>query len=211
MTTTKTSRTVRTKVYKFAGLSKEAKEKAVENILETIYNYGYNWADEAHESIKRFCEAFGLTYKSSNFSPYAEADVRDSQIDDNILELSGVRLRTYILNNYYHLLYDRKHYGELRKTESGKYKYQRYSRCQWKQTECQFTGYCMDDSLLFPIRQFVSKPSNLTFAELMEECISEWVKDASSDCKEQESYEYLAEHIEANEYEFLKDGTRSPF
>lgn len=202
------ARTIRTKIYKFSELSTDAKLKAVDWLRQHNWEYGYACADEGHGSLRKFCEKFGLKWRSSDFSTNASADVRDSEIDDNILKLSGVRLRTYLLNNYYSLLFERKSYGEYTKHESGKWRYKRYSNCQYKETCCPFTGVCFDETLLQPIREFIKKPTGSDFQDLLNDCIQAWVKDVSNDCEAQDGYEYLAEQMEANDYEFLKDGTK---
>lgn len=173
------------------------------------YENGYDWAQEAHESLQKFCEEFNLSYRGSNFSTNSDATVRMSNIDDTILELSGIRLMKYIINNHYDVLYTAKTYGKYEKRENGNYRYSRYSRIQKKETSCPFTGYCMDDDLLYPIREFLKNPlSSVTFKDLMKNCINAWVKSANDDCNGQESDEYIIENIRLNEYEFHVNGDR---
>ncbi len=203
-------RTIRTKLYKFSELNKEAKLKAVDWLRECNYKHGYSWQEESYESLKAFCELFNLKLKEAEFSEYASVDYRTGQIDDNILALSGVRLRTYIVNNYYSTLYTRKGYQvKITRVNGDKVSITKYSQVFWEETSCPFTGYCFDDILLYPIRQFLKVPAaTVTQEDLLSHCIDSWVKAACEDCKDQNSYDYLAESIEANEYEFLKNGNR---
>lgn len=199
-------RTIRTKIYKFSELSKAAKQKAIEWWKDTeTFDYIY---EEAFESLKAFSDIFAIKIQDYDFNePYRSRYTFEA--DDNILELSGVRLRTYLLNNYYNTLFERKHYGEYKKRENGKYKYDRYSKCQYQPTCCPFTGVCYDEDLLDPIRNFISRPSTKEdFKDLLEDCLSSLNKSLENEIEARCEDENVIETIEANEYEFKADGTR---
>jgi hypothetical protein len=191
-------------VYKFEELSEEAKN----NVREWIFQDGYFWADEAWQSAKKFGEEFNVKVYEGNFSPYASINYSTGQIDDNILNLSGTRLRTYLINNHYSLFFERKPQGEYiynHETKRGSYK--KRSRVIWQETSCPFIGYCMDEDILQPMREFIASPDkNTTFEDLISECMNAWIKSAENDCEGQESEEYLEEHCEANGYEFTENG-----
>lgn len=200
-------RTVRIKVCKFPELKPEAKKIAIEDWRNSQF-FEFFWAQEAYDTLEKFCERFNITYRGASFNVYASTDTNTNDIDDNILELSGVRLRTWIINNHYDLLYSRKHYGELKKNGVGKWKYKRYSRCQWEQTDCPLTGYGMDIDIIEPLRVFIeSSPSpDTNWEDLLSDCLDAWVKSARSDCEDQLSDSYISDHLTANEYEFTIDG-----
>lgn len=198
-------RTISVNLYQFSELSEEGKENAIEKWREK--GIEYFWADEAFESLRKFCEEFNMDFHNASYSQYSIADCRTNNIDDNILELSGIRLRTYILNNHYDILFEPKHYGEYKKNlNSNNWKYKRYSRIQYIETSCPFTGYCGDEDLLTPIRNFIKTPNKSDFESLLTDCISSWVESANSDCEYQESDEAIIETIEANDYEFDSEG-----
>ncbi len=90
-------RTIRIKLYKFNELSESAKQKAIQD-----YRNDGNDMDiyaEIIDSVKAMADIFNL----KNGREYT--DIRCSHIDDNIMELKGIRLYKYIINNYYNDLF----------------------------------------------------------------------------------------------------------
>ena len=72
-------REVKTQVYTFDELSDKAKEKALEWVNETFYEHF--WGDDSIESIKAFCEQFGVKleswqYDTCNYSYNTNAENR---------------------------------------------------------------------------------------------------------------------------------------
>jgi len=206
-------RTIRTKIYKFNELSKAAKQTAIEwwKNGET-FDYLY---EEAWESLKKFCEVFNIDMDSYDFNePYRSRYSYD--LDDKVMELTGQRLATYIWNNYKTSLYKGKYYSLWSKTEVS-YKHhkeghpvlkKRYSKCQIV-CECPFTGTCYDMDLLDPIVKFMQKPSNrIDFKHLLEDCLSSLCKSLEGEIKARMEDDAVIEAIEANEYEFTKEGNR---
>lgn len=198
-------RTIRTKIYKFSELSKSAKQTAIQWWKDgETFDYLY---EEAFDSLKKFCEVFNIDMDSYDFNePYRSKYSFDSE--DTILELAALRLRTYLINNYYSTLFERKPYGKYEKRENGKWRYDRYSKCQYQETSCPFTGVCYDEDLLYPIRQFILKPTKYDFKDLLEDCMSSLCKSIEGEIKARMEDEAVIETIEANEYEFTKDGNR---
>lgn len=64
----------------------------------------------------------------------------------------------------------------------------------------------MDNEILDPIYQFLDSPRNINFLELLEECFNAWVKACNQEIENQDSDEYIADHLEANNYEFTEEG-----
>lgn len=188
-------RTIEIKAYTFDELSDDAKEKAFERFLNT--DREYFWMDENKHSIEKGLEHFNcsmgnrweIDWSSANQS-YVPV-VIDLQYSDEIAELSGVRLWKFINNGYmqYFCKYDKKYKPLL-------------------DGNCPFTGYCVDENFLDPIRNFMKKPTNTTFKELMEECVYECLKAIEADYDHQNSMEFFKEECEANEYEFNENGKR---
>jgi hypothetical protein len=198
-------RTIRTKIYKFNELSKKAKQTAIDNYL-AIEDFGWIY-DEAWESLKAFSDYFDISMDSYDYNePYRSR--YSFKKDDTILELSGLRLRTYLLNNYYSLFFERRPYGEYEERDNGKWRYDRYSNCQFRETCCPFTGGCYDDDLLDPMRQFLETPGNENFKDLLEECLSSLNKSVQGEIEGNSEEDAIADHFEANDYEFTADGRR---
>lgn len=207
-------RTIRTKIYKFSELSKEGQQKAVCNYIangnvQTDFIY-----DEAHNSVKKFHKVFNTKQDSRN---WLECDC--SNIDNNVLELKGLRLRTYIINNFWDSLYKGKYFSLWSKTEKS-YKYykegypvlkSRYSKVIFDNS-CTLTGVCYDDSLLQPIYDFINwnlRPdynSYMDFETLMNDCFSSLEKDIDNEIEAKNSFEEVSQEIEANDYEFTREG-----
>lgn len=206
-------RTIRTKVYQFNELSNEAKQIAIQWYRNGNYD-GQLYADEIIDSVKAMAEVFNLKFGREY------TDIRTVHIDDNILELQGVRLYKYIVNNYWRHLFrpsyiksiDRPVYWKqfickVKKGQNGEYT-NLYSKIR-KDNSCVLTGVCYDMDILQPVYDFLQKPDkSTTFADLISDIESairitfeineDWIN----------SDEYITDQIEANEYEFKADGTR---
>ena len=185
-------KTIETTVYNFSELSDSAKATAIEQIRQREYETGFNWGSEALDTLKAFLEHFNVKlgrYSIDWFNANG-SDIRISFNDSNIEELSGVRLWKYLHNNGL-LTYWRKYTKKTEKLLSG---------------DCPFTGVCFDENCLDNIREFVKKPTNITFRELIEESIEKLLKDCEKDADYQFSDEGITEMIEANEYDFTEDG-----
>ena len=61
---------------------------------------------------------------------------------------------------------------------------------------------------LKPIYDFLKAPDDTTLYELMDRCLDGFFKACRDDMEYQFSEEAFAESCEANDYEFLSDGTR---
>jgi len=66
----------------------------------------------------------------------------------------------------------------------------------------------MDYAILKPILDFMAKPDNTTFEELLQDCLNAWGKACQGEYEFQMSEEYIADAMEANEYDFTEDGKR---
>lgn len=209
------ARTIRTKVYKFNELSQDAQQKAINYWRNENNDCEYQtYFDEITDSVKAVVELFNLK------TGKVYRDIRTSHIDDNILELKGVRLYKYIVNNYYNDLFKPKYIKTLdrpvkwkqflckiHKGRNGEFT-QIYSKLR-KENCCVLTGICYDDDILAPVYEFLKRPDkNTTFADLISD-IESAINKTYTDTEDYiNSDEYIKETIEANEYEFLKDGKR---
>lgn len=194
-------------VCSISELSKDAQKVAHTEYLNS--GFEYFWLGEYLDSLKKFAACFNLKIKKYSLGAYQcsvdysivwdcySAKYSHSEVIEN---MSGIRLARYIHNNFYWCMYENKTFWKGDK--------KRKSKIQ-KVCDCPFTGYCGDMGLLDPILKFLAKPDkNVTFANLLSQCIDSFVKAVESDCEHQESLQYFIEHAEANEYEFTEDGKR---
>ena len=182
-------RTIEISIYKFSELSDESKRKALD-IFEPFVDH--IWVD-VYETIQKFCEIFGVKTGSNYF------DVRTSNIDDNILELTGQRLRTYLINNFYSEIYKPKtYYKGVNKKRKSKI---------FVNNDCVLTGVCYDHDMLEGIYNFIQKPCNHTnFKDLIGNAFHDLRKSVEDEASYRYSDEAKIEDIEANDYEFYEDG-----
>jgi hypothetical protein len=204
-------RTITKQIYSFSELSDKAKIKAIDNYRAIGYEPA--WAKENEDTLNKFAEIFPVNIKSWSYGDRGECVRFTFTANSDIEELTGQRLATYLWNNYKTSLYKGKYYSLWSKTEKS-YQYykegypvlkQRYSKVILENS-CVLTGYCIDDDILQPVYDFMSKPTNINFKELIEDCFSAWVKACNADVEDQNSYESIADIFEGNNYEFLENG-----
>jgi hypothetical protein len=207
-------KTIEVKIYSFSELSETAKQTAIQDYLSK--DRKYFWAEENTKSIEAFFDLFPIKNKSYNWN-----DIRWEFIEsENISNLSGIRLLKYLLNNYGKDLYKPKYIKSL---DGERIKHNRLKRNQakntgnvWntyysaiqKETSCVFTGYCADDDILQPIYNFIQKPDNTSFDNLLGECIAAFESYLQREDDYFNSSEFAESEIEANEYDFLENGER---
>jgi len=184
-------RTIETKLYKFEELNTEAQEAAREKFNEG--NIDFPWQEENLESMKKGLEFYGFKLKDYSFDYYCATSgnfqIKSTHYEDEVEELSGARLYKYLLNNF--STYRCQYTKEQKETLSG---------------NCPFTGYCVDENFLDPIREFMKLPTEITFMELMEESVHAVAKAIENDYEHSQTMEYFKDHAEANELEFTKEG-----
>jgi hypothetical protein len=186
--------TIEVKLYSFDELSDDAKQKAIEEYREG--NYDFSWGDEWLESVKKGLDHFDVKLKdySIDWNNINGCHTRlefsqDDNYGDGIENLSYVRLWKYINAKYLKIWskYGKKYVNIL-------------------DGDCPFTGYCGDCDFLNPIREFIKKPKDITFRELIEDCVYEALKGGCNDYEYQNSDEAIIESIEANDYNFTEAG-----
>lgn len=213
------ARTIRTKVYKFNELSKEAKQNAV---AQYLYNDGIDTDsvyDDAHKTVKAFHELFET---KENTKSWLDFEIVSTYRHDDYLNLTGLRLRKYIINNFYGGLYKGKYFSLWSKKEKSYKHYKdgypvlknRHSRVLFDNA-CTLTGVCYDDSILQPVYDFLNNYklksdyySYMNFETLVNDCFASLKSDIDSEIEAMSTFEYVSEMLISNEYEFLKDGTK---
>lgn len=182
---------IKVKLYSFDELSEESKQKAIENFLAKEREYF--WMNKNLESLKNGLEFFGFKLKNYNIKYHSVSasslKITSEHGKDEIQNLSGVRLWKYLQTNYskYWCKYDKKFKPLL-------------------DGDCPFTGYCADENFLDKIREFILKPTNITFIELMGNCSFDVLKCIESDYNYQNSKEFAAEELSQKETNYLETG-----
>ena len=149
----------------------------------------YGWGDENRESLEEFCKAFSLydlDWEVSLCGPsHAKAKLphtfASGELDEDVMlaEISGARLVLHLYENYAHLL----------------------------DGDCPFTGYCFDESLLDPIREYLKGGDDATtFQTLIDRCLDAWASAYVADWEYQYTDEGIRDHLECNEYYFTEEG-----
>jgi hypothetical protein len=197
------ARTIRIKLYKFSELTQDAQQTAINDWREGNAQNGYPWQEEYQQTLQAFINLFpvkpnrrgaGIVFHSCH--PYGA---------DKYRCLSGQRLATYIWNHYQKELFSGKYYS-LHTVRASDYKSRR-SNCQIEHS-CELTGYYMDEDILQPVYEFINKPRNIDFEDLMNECFSAWESACEKNLEWQNSDEYIREEIIVNEGEYTRDGKR---
>jgi hypothetical protein len=216
----KIMKTISINLYSFNELSEEAKQKAVKNApVFTDFIY-----DEAYETVKKACKLFGISEGLNSW-----LDFSSNGIDENILNLRGLRLRKWILNNFWDTLYKRKFYDSIGDNKIIKhpcikvYKFDinkgarvsssnfYYSRIQ-KTNDSVLTGVSYDNDFLNPIYEFIEwklRPDYNTYQDwesLLNDCFESLRLSIENEVQYRNSFEAIAEDLQANEYQFTEEG-----
>lgn len=207
-------KTIEINLYSFDELSDKAKRKALNKHIENE-DFSFIW-EEAHETVKAFCDkTIVKTYQDSWLEP------NFNNIDDSILNLTGVRLMKYFINNFV-FLYKRKylkffdghknHKMITNKTVQSKGKSNGKKYCFatsniQKETSYNLTGCCYDNDLLDPIYKFIQNPKdNKNFEDIICECFYSLKKSIENEIEAKQTIEYFAELCEMNNYYFTEQG-----
>lgn len=80
-------RTIEKTVYDFSELSEKAKEKAMDKWFSSGFEYA--WIDESIDSVKAFCDAFGITITDWQLGEHCHSYISTDATPDNF---RGVKL-----------------------------------------------------------------------------------------------------------------------
>jgi hypothetical protein len=209
-------KTIRIKIYKFEELNKDAQNVSIENYRNNNLDHNFIYSD-AYETVKQFNDLFGTTECRDSWLYF-----RTNNIDDSILELTGLRLQKYIYNNFGFKLFKPAFIGSLKSNElknhyrirskklSNGNVFNPYYSAIKKETCCVLTGVCYDDDILQPIYDFLNLRTfdSTNFAKLLNECFYSLKKSIENEIHYRNSDESIIEEIECNDFDFLKDGTQ---
>ena len=203
-------KTIEINLYSFDELSDEAKEKAMNKYYENE-DFFYIW-DDAHKTVNAFCYETSInTYNNSWLEPNL------NNIDDNIINLKGVRLMKYFINNF-DFLFKRKYLKSFDGHKNHKMitnktvqrngnKYCFATSNIQKETSCNLTGVCYDDDFLEPIYTFIKNPKdNKNFEDIICDCFYCLKKSIENEIEANQTIESFAELCEMNDYYFTEQG-----
>lgn len=207
--------------FEITELSEKAQERAYNKWLE---HHEYFWGDDNRTSLEKFAEIFPVKIRDWSYGDRGAGVFWDFTESDEIEELSGWRLATYLWNNYNSVIYQKKYLQSFRRDnrifhpmvrqkvqkdrETGKEYYWTTVHSNWRidTYNCPLTGYCIDNSLFDPIWQFMDKPDNRTFKDLLDDCFDMWIKDCEADYEYSTSMEAFIEDCQVNEWSFDEKG-----
>ena len=172
-------RTVRTKVYTFSELSKEAQQKAVES---NAANAEYFWSDDAIKSLAKFAEHFGAKLSRYEIDWTGSYSYSFAAFDTDGIEFTQDELKGRIESMGTYNSETLRGYGE-----------------------CKFTGYCADEDAADGARMAYFKGER-DINTILQAGFEKWLESGKSDYEGQLSFEQYAEHCEANNLEFTADG-----
>ena len=179
-------------------LEDEALQRAYSDWLARGYDYPF--ASDNCNTLEAFCNLFRIVYTNYSYDSNRYNYSYHTEWDDSIISLSGIRLSTYLYNNYYSALFQPKTYW----TKDNKKK--RKSRISFT-SDCPLTGFVMDDIMLQPIYEFMKHPDNRTFGNLIKECMEAFFFSCHTDCEYCTSEDYFKEESAQQNWEYLADGT----
>ena len=195
-------KTIEINLYEFNELSQQAKDK-VRNCIYLGLDY---LNDDIQKSFDAFCDLFDVNWRSIDYQePYRNE--YKINVPEYAEDLKGVRLATYLYNNYLKNLYKGKFFSTNGYYIDGKYHY-KFKYSNWyKEISCPFSGCCYDEFLLDAIIKFCDKPNdNDTFESLIDECIMDLCKAVQAEIEYRLTDEAIKEDCEANQYFFTESG-----
>jgi hypothetical protein len=196
-----------TKIFKFSELTEKAKQAAIEDWRANTYEY--DGADEWLETMEVFCDRLSIALGNYSVGPYSRDKFIDWELpydytEESFDSMTPLRLRTWIINNILPYFKSFKYLGHLKRKEWTPV----YSKLQYCYDEMSLTGFTGDYSLVKPFLDFVAKPDNQSLEDIFYQCKEGFISDWVSDMEAQDEDDYIIDAIEANEYEFLEDGSR---
>lgn len=158
----------------------ELSEEAKEKAREKAREWDmYHWQNDNEESLKEFSKFFNAKcdYSLDMYSGRASIKLESHWLHDPEEE-DSIPLIEFLQDNK----------DKLEK-------------------ECPFTGYCFDEDLMKPIRDFLKDPNDCTtLQDLLDESAEAWKKAYIRDWQHAYSDEYIDDYLQANEYKFLENG-----
>jgi len=184
--------------YSINELSEEAKGHAYNKWLEYAEYFHHM---EARGTLNQFCQIFDVVLENWSVDT-CNYSYRCSINNYDIEGISGIRLTTYIWNNYAKYITKGKYYSN-NKVVDGKYiSKSRYSKILVSFDSCLLSGWCFDYDILKPVIECLEyKRIFNSFEGLVKSCLDNFFKAYSSDMEYNTSMECFFEHAGGNEYD----------
>lgn len=185
-------------LFTISELEDTARQKAYTDWLAKGQEYPY--APFNRNTLEAFCNLFRIVCTNYRYDSCTYYYRFYTEQEEDTEELSGIRLRTFISNNFHYGLYYPKTYWtkDLKK--------KRNSHITLI-SSYPLTGFIMDDIMLQPLTDFMRSPDTRNFKELMGDCLEAFFRSCRDDCEYHESEEYFKDESHGNNWEYLKDGT----
>lgn len=187
-------KTIEVKLLKFHELSEDARLRAIENYREENSRLSSEiQAQDLRQSQKAFLAAMN---SEINYNVY--------RVDSNADGLTGVRLATFILNNYAEKLVRPKVYYKGGVGINTKFY---HSKIQVTR-DCALTGYALDDYFTQPIWDFIESPDNTQeLSDVIENAVdSAWKKHEDDQYNFYTDDDCVASGLEARDFDFTENG-----
>lgn len=188
-------------LFRLNELTESSKDTAY---TEWLKGFVYMDAHDNRVTLTAFAEIFDLNITDWQYDTcgyHYRFAMRSRNFDED--QMKGVRLYTYIMNNYWHLLFQPRIYSK-----SFPNALKRTSRILFKETDCALTGYCADIYILRPLLEFLRKPDeHISFASLMNNCLDSFFSFCHDDIEYQSSEDAFEQDCEMNGSEFCENGT----
>lgn len=197
-------RTETIEIFSFEELSDEAKENAIENYRDQ--GHDYVWTEEWLDSLEEFASRLSLTIQDWTIGPYSHSYINWNhtyQPEPEVEEFTGLRLRTWLINNYLDHFATGKYYSKFIGDEHRS----RHSKIFIEYDNCPLTGYMGDNSLIQPILDFIKEPDGSTLEDIVNSCMESFIAGYTADCEYQDSDEFIKEELIQTEQEFIEDGS----
>jgi len=153
---------------------------------QACYDYvRENWHDlgeldmyDAVETLKSAADYFDLDLDYSiSIVPDRGEFIKINFNNDDISNISGVRLYKYLINNF----------PKIRE-------------------DCPFTGCFFDEDFLQPIREFLKRPFDIDFSDLISDCCDNLITSLHDQGEYLYSDSGIHELLEINQYQFTENG-----
>lgn len=214
-------KTLQIETYKFRELPENVQNELIEKQRAKEDFKGLY--DDAHETVKKFFKLSGVKEGRNSW-----LDFSVGSFDGNILTLTGLRLRTWIINNWGEWLYKSKYYSLWSKTEKSFEHYKeghpvlkkRRSKCQLTK-DCVLTGVYYDDELLEPFysfiedyRSFNSYPTgandaeNICLEDLLQRAFDNLYSTIEDEKEALDDDAHIADNLTGLDYDYTIDGNQ---
>ena len=191
-------------VYKYEELNDDIKDSLYRKYRDS---FEYPWRIEAENTLDKFCEIFGIhiNYMDIDYNHVEfTVDYESYEHEEGIAQMSPIRLRTYIINNFFEDIHNKKYILNRYTNNAHRYSNITYTR------DCPLTGYCFDMDILDTIWDFIDNPMKYkyaTYESILEECLSQYMKAYNYDYDDMISKDYFeSEIIPSEDKYYTNDG-----